>query len=286
MFDSSHLSPNEYLNTIPISWRPKVCPIWTDSNTDSPPSWSEIKLILKEMQGSKAPGPDALPPWLFKAILLMEEDNVSSGLDGVDSPWGKVVFKTIQLLWSCPKLPLNLMLTDIVNIPKKGESKVLPESYRGISLMQVILKILLRVLAKRLMNGLMSSQYIIREQAGFMPLEECVAQATTLYETLLKQRNRKKRGYVAFLDFRKAFDTVPHSAMLLKLSSAGVGGKLYSIIADLYANSSARVRVEPGQFTESFMIERGVRQGCPLSPILFTIFINDIFSKICSGYER
>jgi Reverse transcriptase (RNA-dependent DNA polymerase) len=88
---------------------------------------------------------------------------------------------------------------------------------------------------------------------------------------------------VAFLDFRKAFDTVPHSAMLLKLSSAGVGGKLYSIIADLYANSSARVRVEPGQFTESFMIKRGVRQGCPLSPILFTIFINDIFSKINSG---
>jgi exonuclease III len=199
---SSHLSPNEYLNMIPTSWRPKVCPIWTDSTTDSPPSWSEVKLILKEMQGNKAPGPDTLPPWLFKAILPLEEINISSGLDRADSPWGKVVFKTIQLLWSCPKLPDNLMLTDIVNIPKKGESKVLPGSYRGISLMQVILKILLRVLAKRLMNAWSHVKSVYNQGTGWVHATRRMCGAShnalrNLIETA-KQKEKRVCGLLGF----------------------------------------------------------------------------------------
>ena len=66
--------------------------------------------------------------------------------------------------------------------------------------------------------------------------------------------------------------------MLYKLRVYGIVGKTYEFIRTLYANSKMKVRVED-VYSHSVPLERGLRQGCPLSPILFSIFINDILRK-------
>jgi len=64
----------------------------------------------------------------------------------------------------------------------------------------------------------------------------------------------------------------------MKIHHIGIRGKYYNFIENLYLSSKACVRVDR-QLSESFNIKKGVRQGCPLSPILFNLFINDIFNN-------
>ena len=84
-----------------------------------------------------------------------------------------------------------------------------------------------------------------------------------------------KKLYSCFIDFRKAFDSIWHSALFLKLQKLGIGGPFYNIIKDMYKTVTARVRC--GQtLSEKFRIQKGVKQGDILSPLLFNIFLNDL----------
>ena len=85
-----------------------------------------------------------------------------------------------------------------------------------------------------------------------------------------------------FWTLKKAYDSVPIDIVLMKIHHLGSRGKCYNFIENLYLSSKACVRVD-GQLLESFNIKKGVCQGCPLSPILFNLFINDIFNN-CNKY--
>ena len=99
-----------------------------------------------------------------------------------------------------------------------------------------------------------------------------------------KKQNRKGKVqppsdvYVCFIDFRKAYDTVPHGALFYKLRRYGVTGKTYAFLHRLYEASTLRIRIGDS-LSEPIRLQRGLRQGCPLSPILFSIFINDILPE-------
>jgi len=87
---------------------------------------------------------------------------------------------------------------------------------------------------------------------------------------------------LAFLDLKKAYDSVPIYNILTKLYNIGIRGNCFEFLKNLYLTSKARASLN-GCLSEEFSINRGVRQGCPLSPILFNIFINDILDK-CRRY--
>ena len=84
---------------------------------------------------------------------------------------------------------------------------------------------------------------------------------------------------IIYLDFKKAFDSVPHQRLLVKIKSYGISGNLYNWITDFLTGRSQRVRVE-NDFSNHAQVLSGIPQGSILGPILFTIFINDISDGI------
>ncbi len=81
--------------------------------------------------------------------------------------------------------------------------------------------------------------------------------------------------YIAFIDFKKAFDKLWRHGLLMKLSKLHIGGNFYKVIRDMYSNNTSQVKLA-GKLTPSFLCDTGVRQGDSLSPTLFNIYVDDI----------
>ena len=90
---------------------------------------------------------------------------------------------------------------------------------------------------------------------------------------------RKKRLYCCFVDFRKAFDTVPRERLFQRLQSLGIPTKMIWAIYALYERVTGRVQC-PGDLSETIASTIGVKQGCPLSLTLFGLYIDEISDYI------
>ncbi|KAH6595562.1 hypothetical protein BASA50_005771 [Batrachochytrium salamandrivorans] len=86
-------------------------------------------------------------------------------------------------------------------------------------------------------------------------------------------------SHIAFIDISKAFDTVPIHALLFKLRCIGIPAITMNFLSALYSTSNARIR-SGSLLSDPFPVQRGVRQGCPLSGLLFNVFINDVLDGV------
>jgi len=243
---------------------------------NAPIKWPELNSRLLELKGRKAPGKDGLTSEWFKS---MAEPPETMG-EFPESPMGKVFLRLVQGMWENSHIPATWNEATVVSVPKKGDPTLM-DNYRGISLMAVGLKVLCALVIRRVKASLEERGLLCREQAGFRSREECMGQVIALHEITRRRQILGLPTYAAFIDFKKAYDTVPQEALMRKLECIGIRGKALKFISSLYEDSRARVRVGR-QMSRSFQLERGVRQGCPMSPILFDVFINDIL-RGCEG---
>ena len=89
------------------------------------------------------------------------------------------------------------------------------------------------------------------------------------------------KTFAFFLDIQKAYDTVWHDGLWYKLWDMGVKGRMWHVIKKMYNNmSSGSAVLLEGEKSDSFNVEQGVAQGCSLSPILFSVFINDLLKEV------
>lgn len=88
--------------------------------------------------------------------------------------------------------------------------------------------------------------------------------------------------YVAFVDFKKAFDSVNRSKLFLVLARKGVKGHLLKSIKSIYNSVKARVRGN-SVLSDIFDCPVGLRQGCNLSPLLFSLFINELYTALANS---
>ena len=228
-------------------------------------TWREIVRAMKASKKWKAPGPsDMFSAWIFAA---WEKDPG----EVPRTEMGKCLFALLQALWVQGKIPQDLADALVVSIFKKGDRSN-PGDYRGISLMETLLKLTTCVLANRLQEFVPLSP----SQAGFRAGEECMAHVVALLELCKRRKIQGLSTYVVFLDIVKAFDSVDHEALLYKLHQKGIRGRALRFIRALYKSPTCRVKLGPGLIGALISILCGTRQGDSASPILFDIFIDDL----------
>ena len=178
-------------------------------------------------------------------------------------------------------LPDSWTMHTIVPLHKAGD-RMDPANYRTVMIGHLLAKTYGAVLEAEL------SRYAEREslrspgQAGFRRTFSTVDHIFTLRCLIEQSRSRGRRLYCCFVDFRKAFDTVPRERLFRRLTSLGVPSEMIWAIYALYERVSGRVRC-PGGLSDSIASTIGVKQGCPLSPTLFGLYIDEVDDFIQRG---
>ncbi len=189
-------------------------------------------------------------------------------------PYLKDLFNTIYEEGS---FPAEWSESIIVPLHKKG-SRDEPNKYRAISLISSISKIFTNILNKRLTSWCEENDVIIESQAGFRRNYSTVDNIFNLQAVIQKYLCKKRgRMYVFFIDFFKAFDSCVHDNLWRCLIRKGIkdDSKFLNIFKSMYSNLRSCVKVKDG-LTRFFNCSIGTKQGCVSSPLIFSLFINDL----------
>ena len=170
---------------------------------------------------------------------------------------------------------------DLITLIHKEGPKKDPNNYRGICIMNALLKVLCTMLNNRLTTYCNDNNLIDIKQIGFekgcRASDHIFTLKTIVNKYVVDQRGKKL--YTCFVDFQKAFDSVWHEALFRKLENKGINGQFLNVIKNIYQQTQCAVKIN-GKSTKYFAYEKGVQQGNPLSPLLFNLFINDIFEEL------
>lgn len=266
---------------------------------NDPFEWRQVLLAIRKMALGTAPGHNDIPVEMFKSLLKEEchaalkkagtsvGDNTYVALpehllpNEPTTEMGKALWRIIQGMWKVKRQPETWSKVTNKSLYKSGDPTN-PKNYRGISLICVAMKIVTVMMANRISKTLEDNEILVTEQAGFRSSEEAVAQFVALAEMIRRRRLKDHKTYIVFIDFFKAFDKVMHEALFEKLEAMGFGGQFLDLLMSIYETSKACLRVGDKNSPYYDML-RGTRQGCPLSPILFIIFINDFLKYIPEG---
>ena len=159
-----------------------------------------------------------------------------------------------------------------------------PDNYRGITILSCFGKLFTSVLNNRLNDFLESNNILCEEQAGFRKHYSTVDHIFSLKLLVDVYLAHGKKLYCAFVDYRKAFDSVNRTAMWHKLLSYNIDGKCFKIIHNMYDKAKSCVSSN-NTISDFFTSHTGVRQGENLSPILFSLFLNDLTNFMSDKYE-
>jgi len=225
----------------------------------------DVKKELLKVNPSKSMGPDGIHPKIIRALAS-------------DSGFVKASY---ELFTSCAenrRIPPEWKLANVVALHKKG-SRDRSKNYRPISLTCIMGKVYEKLMRKHMLDHVEKS--IAPEQHGFLPGRSCTSNLLDSMDVILDMVDEGLPVDMLFFDFSKAFDTVPHHRLLVKLETYGITGGTLEIIKDFLTDRWMRVGVGD-HFSEFTRIVSGVPQGSILGPLLFLLYINDLPEAIKS----
>ncbi len=219
-----------------------------------PPSLLEIRAAMSRLQNGKAAGASSILPELLKGGGCALETKLLELFDDA---------------WETEKVPQEWVDATLVPIPKKGDLTTC-DNWRGISLLDVVGKVLARVIQTRLQD--MAADFLPESQGGFRRGRSCTDMIFSVRQLIEKTIEHKAKGFFIFIDLKKAYDSVPRECLWQVLLRAGVPGKLVNIIRSFHTSMTAVLRVN-GITTDPISVNNGLRQGCTMAPVLFNIYM-------------
>jgi hypothetical protein len=228
-------------------------------------SEDEVRCAIQRMCPAKSPGVDGLPLLVF-----------SRGRR-VLAPLLARVF-TAALAEGC--LPDGFLDGAVVSLFKPGaEQPTAPSSYRPITLLNLDYRILAKVLANRLRTCV--ARVVSPAQTAFVPGRRIGANVLTLQLLPEFLASQGRSAVVVFLDISKAFDTVCRSFLLRVLAAVGVGERFRGWVSLMLGDTRA-CSVLNGFRSRLVPFSEGVRQGCPMSPLLY-LFVGEALLRFLTA---
>lgn len=220
----------------------------------------EMYLAIHKMKCNKTPGPDKIIVEQIKHLNIF---------------WGENLLDMYNKILEYHKIPSKLANIDMVMLHKKGDQKN-PGNYRSIALLNNLFKIFTQILVSRIYNWCEENNIINEGQMGFRKQRGCLDGIFVLSAIVgLRIRSLNKKVYAAFVDFKRAFSSVPHEKLWLKLFKLGLSGNIIRTIQALYDHARARIKVK-NKYTREARITTGLLEGDPLSALAFILYISDL----------
>ena len=186
--------------------------------------------------------------------------------------------KLFNLIFRTGSFPKIWNESFLVLLHKKG-NKFDPGNYRGISISSNMGKLFNKIIYKRLLRFINNNNLISKNQIGFKEKSRTTDHIFTLKTIIDKYKKKNKKVFAAFIDLKKAFDTVWRLGLFYKLLNNNVPKQIFNVIESMYTNTSYKIKFKDG-LSSIFPSERGVKQGDVLSPLLFNFFVNNIVDTL------
>ncbi|GFS87970.1 transposon TX1 uncharacterized 149 kDa protein, partial [Nephila pilipes] len=191
--------------------------------------------------------------------------------------------KIFNICLKLKDVPRAWKISNCILIHKKGDQGMI-ENWRPIALSNTIYKLFMKCLTRKMQDWCSMNQVLSSAQKGFTPHDGVIEHNFLLAQHIENATRQKNESLIAFLDISNAFGSIPHAVIFQAMEREGVDPEFTTMIQNIYLGSTTCVLTEEGP-TDPIPLLRGVKQGCPLSGLLFNLAINHILVNIQGEQE-